>query len=184
MRGQFVNQQFTNAYKATIGGDYLTKSVVVENTPVELRIWDTAGQERFNAISQAFYREADICVLVYDVTNYELVLSLREWHRQFLECCKVSRPGVILVGNKTDIEDDRCVDATELRDILLGDSLVDAIDDWDRDVLEVLSKNASQVESVFFRVAEIGLQQGRRSVSQDATKINIGHDQVSSVCAC
>ena len=34
-----------------------------------MEIWDTAGQEQFRALAQAFYRNTDVCILVYDVTN-------------------------------------------------------------------------------------------------------------------
>lgn len=33
------------------------------------QIWDTAGQEKFQSLGQAFYRGADVCMLVYDITN-------------------------------------------------------------------------------------------------------------------
>ena len=67
------------------------------NTKVNLQIWDTAGQERFNSISQAFYRGTDVCVLVYDVTNYESVLSIRDWFNRFMEHCHVEFPGIVIV---------------------------------------------------------------------------------------
>ena len=144
LRSQFVHHVFTNAYKATIGGDYLTTSVVLPqqiqqsqlssstssldiksnfattrlpstNTKVNLQIWDTAGQERFNSISQAFYRGTDVCVLVYDVTNYESVLSIRDWFNRFMEHCHVEFPGIVIVGNKSDKSTDRCVDLNEIK---------------------------------------------------------------------
>ena len=60
---QFVNKKFSNNYKPTIGVDFLTKEVLVEDRVVNLQIWDTAGQERFRAFGNAFYRGADCCVL-------------------------------------------------------------------------------------------------------------------------
>ena len=55
--------------KATIGADFCTKEIMVNNEIVSLQVWDTAGQERFQSLSCAFYRGADACVLVYDTTN-------------------------------------------------------------------------------------------------------------------
>ena len=57
------------ASQATIGADFLTKEVQVEDRLVTMQIWDTAGQERFQSLGVAFYRGADCCVLVYDVNN-------------------------------------------------------------------------------------------------------------------
>ncbi|CCE72607.1 Piso0_000194 [Millerozyma farinosa CBS 7064] len=144
LRSQFVHHIFTNAYKATIGGDYLTATVRVtdsgpeqdgdggrdgsarsadalgppESKNVHLQIWDTAGQERFNSISQAFYRGTDVAVFVCDITNYESVVNLRAWFERFMEHCHVERPGVIVVANKKDRAGERSVELEEIKRIL------------------------------------------------------------------
>merc|ERR1740130_1908566 len=67
LMNQYVNKKFSNQYKATIGADFLTKEVTVDDRLVTMQIWDTAGQERFQSLGVAFYRGADSCVLVFDV---------------------------------------------------------------------------------------------------------------------
>ncbi|EDX14143.1 GD21052 [Drosophila simulans] len=47
LMNQYVNKRFSNQYKATIGADFCTKEVVVNDRVVTMQIWDTAGQERF-----------------------------------------------------------------------------------------------------------------------------------------
>ena len=203
LRSQFIYHIFTNAYKATIGGDYLTTTVMVprdedhdtsqrleqtmeqtmdlsaenenehdnsegtltgyKNMPekVNLQVWDTAGQERFNSISQAFYRGTDVAILVYDITNYESVLSLRDWFKRFIEHCHVERPGVMIIGNKIDKESERCVDRDEIREILNKntDLSIDAyVRDWDSDLLEVSCKQRELVDKLFRRAAQLGVE--------------------------
>ncbi|KAK6464523.1 P-loop containing nucleoside triphosphate hydrolase protein [Scheffersomyces coipomensis] len=196
LRSQFVHHVFTNSYRATIGGDYLTTSIEVppdsssssslsksnttydsdqdpeltsntiipsdiKSTKVNLQIWDTAGQERFNSISQAFYRGTDVVVLVYDITNYESVLSLRDWFKRFLEHCHVERPGVVIVGNKSDKVNDRCVDLEEIREIVTANTTVnldDFVIDWNMDLREVSSKRLDVVNELFIQVAKVGLE--------------------------
>uniref|UniRef100_A0A8C2EPQ0 RAB7a, member RAS oncogene family n=1 Tax=Cyprinus carpio TaxID=7962 RepID=A0A8C2EPQ0_CYPCA len=68
LMNQYVNKKFSNQYKATIGADFLTKEVMVDDRLVTMQIWDTAGQERFQSLGVALYRGADCCVLVFDVT--------------------------------------------------------------------------------------------------------------------
>lgn len=63
LMNQYVNKKFSNQYKATIGADFLTKEVIVDDRIVTMQIWDTAGQERFQSLGVAFYRGADCCVL-------------------------------------------------------------------------------------------------------------------------
>merc|ERR1712164_98314 len=69
LMNQYVNKKFSKQYKATIGADFLTKEVMIDDKLVTMQIWDTAGQERFQSLGVAFYRGADSCVLVYDVTD-------------------------------------------------------------------------------------------------------------------
>jgi len=67
LMNQYVNKKFSNQYKATIGADFLTKEVMVDDRLVTMQIWDTAGQERFQSLGVAFYRmgltDKDITVL-------------------------------------------------------------------------------------------------------------------------
>ena len=52
---------------------------------VNMQVWDTAGQERYQALGQAFYRGADACILVYDITNGASFEHLVAWRQKFLE---------------------------------------------------------------------------------------------------
>ncbi|KAK6091512.1 Ypt/Rab-type GTPase Rab7 [Batrachochytrium dendrobatidis] len=81
---QYVNSKFSTQYKATIGADFLTKEVMVEERSVTMQIWDTAGQERFQSLGVAFYRGADCCALVYDVNNVKSFDNLDSWRDEFL----------------------------------------------------------------------------------------------------
>jgi Ras-related protein Rab-7A len=81
---QYVNKKFSASYKATIGADFLTKEVLVDDRLVTMQIWDTAGQERFQSLGVAFYRGADCCVLVYDVNNSKSFETLDSWRDEFL----------------------------------------------------------------------------------------------------
>lgn len=197
LRSQFIHHMFTNAYKATIGGDYLTTTVGINSdtetkTSVHLQVWDTAGQERFNSISQAFYRGTDVAVLVYDITNYESVLSLRRWFKSFLQHCHVERPGVLIVGNKVDRSGDRNVDIEEVHHLLTagaaGDDAMDFdsyVRDWDQDVKEVTAKQLHMVLDVFTRVAEIGVAAASsKPVMVGFDSLDLSRDTPRSSCAC
>lgn len=79
-----VNKKFSASYKATIGADFLTKEIVIDDRVVTMQIWDTAGQERFQSLGVAFYRGADCCVLCFDVTNNKSFDTLDSWRDEFL----------------------------------------------------------------------------------------------------
>jgi Ras-related protein Rab-7A len=104
---RFVAQKFTSQYKATIGADFSTKDVTVGNELVTLQIWDTAGQERYQSLGTAFYRGADACVLVYDVSDAASFAKLETWRTAFLQAADVKDPKdfpFLIVGNKADLE--------------------------------------------------------------------------------
>ena len=100
-------------YKATIGADFLTKEVTVDEDKVAtMQVWDTAGQERFQSLGVAFYRGADCCVLVYDVTNAKSFENIKSWRDEFLVHANVSSPEsfpFVILGNKIDVEESKKV---------------------------------------------------------------------------
>lgn len=107
LMNQFVNKKFSNQYKATIGADFLTKEVMVDDRMVTLQVWDTAGQERFQSLGVAFYRGADCCVLVYDVSNAQSFKSLETWRDEFLIQAAPRDPEhfpFVALGNKVDLD--------------------------------------------------------------------------------
>jgi len=86
LMNRYHSNKFTGQYKATIGADFLSKEVTIPSTSSKctLQIWDTAGQERFQSLGTAFYRGADACLLVYDVTDLQSFESLDRWREEFL----------------------------------------------------------------------------------------------------
>ena len=64
---------------------------MVEERLVTMQIWDTAGQERFQSLGVAFYRGADCCVLVFDVTVAKTFETLDSWRDEFLIQVNASR---------------------------------------------------------------------------------------------
>jgi len=110
LMNQYVNKKYSASYKATIGADYLTKDVLVDNRVVTMQLWDTAGQERFQSLGVAFYRGADCCVLVYDVNNPKSFENLDSWRDEFLIQASPRDPEsfpFVVLGNKIDVEESK-----------------------------------------------------------------------------
>lgn len=105
----FEHCKFTESFKPTIGADFSNKEITVNGRIVTLQIWDTAGQERYQSLGTAFYRGADCCLLVYDISNPQSFENLANWKTSFLQKGMVIMPETfpfIVVGNKVDIADD------------------------------------------------------------------------------
>merc|ERR1712096_467185 len=150
---QYVNKKFSSQYKATIGADFLTKEVLVDDKYVTLQIWDTAGQERFQSLGVAFYRGSDCCVLVYDITNTKSFETLESWREEFLVHAppkdQDSFP-FVLIGNKLDKEDDRKISANKAQ--------IWAKNHGKIPFYETSAKEATNVEEAFKVVASNGLK--------------------------
>jgi Ras-related protein Rab-7A len=104
---QYVNNKFSKQYKATIGADFMTKEITIDDTIVTLQIWDTAGQERFQSLGVSFYRGADCVMCVYDVNLSKSFESLETWRNEFLIQASPADPEkfpIVVVGNKIDTE--------------------------------------------------------------------------------
>jgi Ras-related protein Rab-7A len=67
----FEYKKISKTQKPTIGADFMKKKITLDDNGLEvnLQLWDTAGQERFQSLCTSFYRGADCCIIVYDVSN-------------------------------------------------------------------------------------------------------------------
>jgi Ras-related protein Rab-6A len=66
---RFMYETFDVNYQATIGIDFLSKTMYLDDRTVRLQLWDTAGQERFRSLIPSYIRDSSVAVVVFDVTN-------------------------------------------------------------------------------------------------------------------
>ena len=113
--GRYLNKY--NPYeKNTIGASFSSRREVIDNYQIIFDIWDTAGQERFHSVNKIFYNEAYICLLVYDITNNESFVSLKNyWYDTVKEN---SLDGIIfaVAGNKIDMVENEKVNQKEVKE--------------------------------------------------------------------
>ncbi|KAJ3623850.1 hypothetical protein MTP99_017513 [Tenebrio molitor] len=105
---KFMYDSFDTAYQATVGIDFLSKTMYLSDKTVRLQLWDTAGQERFRSLIPAYIRDSSVAVVVYDVTNQESFHQTTKW----INDVRIERGDaviVFLVGNKVDLADLRQV---------------------------------------------------------------------------
>uniref|UniRef100_A0A7S0AFA3 Uncharacterized protein n=1 Tax=Pyrodinium bahamense TaxID=73915 RepID=A0A7S0AFA3_9DINO len=104
---------FDEKYQATIGVDFLAKTVQLQDGgTLRLQLWDTAGQEKFRSLARSYVRDARAAVLVYDVTKRLSLDGVRAWAQCVRNECE-DGPIIVLVGNKTDLSEQREVAADE-----------------------------------------------------------------------
>nr|CAI5836869.1 unnamed protein product [Callosobruchus analis] len=76
---RFMYDSFDLNYQATIGIDFLSKTIYLQDRTVRLQLWDTAGQERFRSLIPSYIRDSAVAVVVYDVTNMVSFEQTRKW---------------------------------------------------------------------------------------------------------
>uniref|UniRef100_A0A7S0CGZ4 Uncharacterized protein n=1 Tax=Proboscia inermis TaxID=420281 RepID=A0A7S0CGZ4_9STRA len=109
---RFMYDNFDRHYQATIGIDFLSKTMYLEDRTVRLQLWDTAGQERFRSLIPSYIRDSSVAVVVYDVTNRASFLNTTKW----VDDVRAERGNdvvICLVGNKTDLGNDKRQISTE-----------------------------------------------------------------------
>ncbi|XP_074227218.1 ras-related protein Rab-6B isoform X2 [Camelus bactrianus] len=109
---RFMYDSFDNTYQATIGIDFLSKTMYLEDRTVRLQLWDTAGQERFRSLIPSYIRDSTVAVVVYDITNLNSFQQTSKW----IDDVRTERGSdviIMLVGNKTDLADKRQITIEE-----------------------------------------------------------------------
>ncbi|XP_077572562.1 RAB6B, member RAS oncogene family a isoform X1 [Stigmatopora nigra] len=109
---RFMYDSFDNTYQATIGIDFLSKTMYLEDRTVRLQLWDTAGQERFRSLIPSYIRDSTVAVVVYDITNLNSFQQTSKW----IDDVRTERGSdviIMLVGNKTDLGDKRQIGTEE-----------------------------------------------------------------------
>uniref|UniRef100_A0A8C5EWY3 Ras-related protein Rab-6B-like n=1 Tax=Gouania willdenowi TaxID=441366 RepID=A0A8C5EWY3_GOUWI len=115
---RFMYDSFDNTYQATIGIDFLSKTMYLEDRTVGnyflnlLQLWDTAGQERFRSLIPSYIRDSTVAVVVYDITNVNSFQQTCKW----IDDVRTERGSdviIMLVGNKTDLEEKRQITIEE-----------------------------------------------------------------------
>jgi Ras-related protein Rab-11A len=99
---RFTRNEFNLESKSTIGVEFATRSLTIDNKVIKAQIWDTAGQERYRAITSAYYRGAVGALLVYDVTRHVTFENIERWLKELRDHVDPNAV-VMLIGNKSDL---------------------------------------------------------------------------------
>ncbi|TKA21662.1 Ras-related protein Rab6, partial [Friedmanniomyces endolithicus] len=141
---RFMYDSFDSTYQATIGIDFLSKTMYLEDRTVRLQLWDTAGQERFRSLIPSYIRDSSVAVVVYDTTSQKSFEQTRKW----VEDVRSERGNeviIVLVGNKTDLNEKREVTSAQGEEEARKNNLM---------FIETSAKVGHNVKALFKRIAQ------------------------------
>ncbi|KAL9258974.1 Ras-related protein [Drosera capensis] len=139
---RFTRNEFSVDSKATIGVEFQTKTLIVDQKTVKAQIWDTAGQERYRAVTSAYYRGAVGAMLVYDMTKRQSFDHMVRWLEE-LRGHADKNIVIILIGNKCDLASLRAVPVEDAKEFAERENLF---------FMETSALDTTNVESAFLTV--------------------------------
>ncbi len=103
---------FDDSYTTTIGFEFFSLNLMINDQIIKLQIWDTCGQEIYRSLISSFYRNSSLAFLVYSIDSYESFGNLKNWLNEL----KIhSNPDIklFLIGNKIDLVDNRKIEKSQ-----------------------------------------------------------------------
>ena len=143
---QYTTQSYKDQYRTSIS--VISKKQLLnlnQQTVSELEIFDTCGEERFRSIVRSYFQGKDGIVLVYDITRKSTFDNLGSWLNEIKEAAP-ENVGIILVGNKTDNEDEREVSTQ------MGENFAKK---HEMEFIEVSAKTGNRVGIAFEKLASM-----------------------------
>lgn len=141
---QFMYGTFDPVHQPTIGIDFLSKTMYLDDRTIRLQLWDTAGQERFRSLIPGYIRDCSMAVVVFDITHKQSFQSIDKW----IEDVRNERGGevlIIIAANKIDLSDRRAVSSEEMEN---------KSKEFGVKFLEVSAKNGSNIKLLFRNLAQ------------------------------
>ena len=141
-----VKNVFINDYKSTIGMEIFSLYLKVNDKPIKLQIWDTCGQEIYRSLIKNFYRNSSLAIIVYSIDKKNSFKDINLWTK---EIRVNSSPDIkiVLIGNKSDLDNDRQVSYEEGKKYLDDDEVLK--------FFETSAKTGENIEKLFQEISII-----------------------------
>ncbi|KAK9671537.1 hypothetical protein RND81_12G037200 [Saponaria officinalis] len=163
---RFARNEFSVDSKATIGVEFQTKTLVIDQKIVKSQIWDTAGQERYRAVTSAYYRGAVGAMLVYDMSKRQSFDHIARWLEE-LRGHADKNIVIMLISNKCDLASLRAVPIEDAKEFAERENLF---------FMETSALDSTNVETAFLTV----LTEIYRTISKKTLSANGDLDAISN----
>ena len=157
--GRYLHNEFKEDTKSTVGVEFGSKKMQIENATIKLQIWDTAGQERYRSITSAYYKGAKGALIVYDITRKCTFDNIDKWISD-LKLNGDKNICIVILGNKSDLDDKR--------EVSKGDGIKKS-EMYKTAFLETSALNGDNIGKAFDEIIE-QIIQNNKSFFEDSNK--------------
>jgi small GTP-binding protein len=109
---KYLQNEFNPDSKATVGVEFGSKTININNNVIKAQIWDTAGTEKYRSITNAYYKGAKGAFVVYDISRKASFNNIDKWLFD-LKNNGDENINIVIIGNKIDLENQREVTTEE-----------------------------------------------------------------------
>ena len=147
---------------SSIGVDFKTKQIELDDHSIKMQIWDTAGHEKFRTITTSYYKSAQAIIILYDITQKSSFDHIRNW---ITEIDKFGKQGVlkVIVGNKLDLENNRKISKEDAENLALK---------YGVKLWEVSAKDNTNIEEMFVDTIKTLLEKNSKIISESSSMGN------------
>ena len=93
---------FKEDFISTIGFEFFSFNLKINDKIVKLQIWDTCGQEIYRSLISGFYRSTELAILVFSVIDRKSFEGIDNWLKE-LKTHGTPDCKIFLIGNKIDL---------------------------------------------------------------------------------
>lgn len=166
-----TKNQFQDYYNATVGFEFFSQNIKMDDTIIKLQMWDTCGQEIYRSLISSFYKNSSLAMIMYSIEDEESFRHLDYWIK---EIKNNSNPSIkiILIGNKVDLEDKRTVSKEEEEKFAKENGI--------EEVYETSAKTGFNAKNIFCRAAQILYKEhlNYKQIGRDPSLIRVGTEDL------
>ncbi|KAJ2755856.1 hypothetical protein GGI19_001317 [Coemansia pectinata] len=113
---RFTKGEYSEKYVPTVSG-FHSKKITVDKKEYNLSISDTTGQDESSLLDSSHIGSTDVFLIAFSVNNRRSYMIAQVVREKILEQAGVDSVGMILVGNKCDLKDERQVSTKEVQEL-------------------------------------------------------------------
>lgn len=141
---RYIENKFKENYIPTLGVEFLTKKIMVQDAETSLIIWDIGGQHKWQTKLHLYLQGADGAIIIYDITRKSTFGNVEKWITNIKKIA--GDVPYLMIGNKKDLEKDR--------NVQLDEAIAYSKTKDNYPVFETSAKTGDTVEAMFHRIAE------------------------------